>query len=114
MASVLIWSGLITMGLVNLGAMFPLWKSASLSPDSIQRRTYWIGNAVAVALLAASQLPDWRSLSFFIPVITMWFVLVAFKWTNHIKINGRVYAMDPRQRKPDRPPALARDSDESG
>ncbi len=112
MTSILLWSGLITMALANLGAMLPPWRSATLSPDSIQRRIYWVGNALAIGLLSATQIPEWRNLLFFVPAMTLWFAFVAFKWTNHIKINGRVYAMDASDRRPDRPPALAPDTDE--
>lgn len=106
------------LGLVALAAgvilsMFPLWKSATLSPDSIERRVYWSGTTIAVLLFAVSALPNWRTGLFVLVSGGMVIVAIAFRATNHIKINGRIYAMSAAFRAPDRPPALSRDSDDS-
>ncbi len=100
------WTALIALAAGTLLSMFPLWKSAKLSPDSIQRRVWWTGCAVTTVSLFCSQLPYWQG-GLFVAVMT---VLVLFAvagfWTNFIKINGRVYGAFSHNR-PDRPPALA-------
>lgn len=56
MSSVFFWAGIALMGLGTLAGSFPLWKSATLSPDSIQRRVYWVGSsssAVRFSIAAA-------------------------------------------------------------
>lgn len=90
---------------------FPLWKSATLSPDSIQRRVYWTGTVIAVVLLFLSALPDWRSAVFVSAITAVVMVTIALRWTKHLKIGGRTYGTR-RNRTPDRPPALTRDSDD--
>ncbi len=102
------------MGAIGVGTIFstfPLWKSATLSPDSIERRVWWTGCAAAVVLLFFSQLPDWKS-GLFVSIMTaVALFFVAGLWTNFIKINGRVYGAFSHGR-PDRPPALAPAVDE--
>lgn len=104
-------SGIAAMILGGICGMFPLWKSASLSPDSIQRRCYWTGFAAAVVLFFAAFLPDLKSALFVSVAAAIGMVSIAAMWTNHIKINGRVYAASAGNRRPDRPPALAGNDD---
>jgi len=92
-------------------SMFPLWKSATLSPDSIERRTYWTGLIVGLVLMFIACIPDWTLAVISVLVIGVAFVSVALRWTNHFKVNGRVYAMNSSNGKPDRPPALAKTDD---
>lgn len=109
MSTVICWIALSIIGLATIGSMFPLWRSATLSPDSIERRVYWTGCVVGVALLFVSQLPDWRSASFLAVATGLGLVVIALKWTNHVKVGGRVYASSISNRRPDRPPALRTD-----
>jgi hypothetical protein len=44
----------------GITSIFPLYKTATLSPDAIQRRTYWTSCALGAALLYIALLPDWR------------------------------------------------------
>lgn len=101
--------GVVSLVLGTVLSLSPLWKSATLSPDCIQRRVFWTGSALAVVLFFLASLPNWRS-GLFVSVATAVAIgAIAFKSTNHIKINGRIYAMPPSKRAPDRPPALAPD-----
>ncbi|MBI3214493.1 MAG: hypothetical protein HYZ38_11770 [Mycobacterium sp.] len=92
--------------------MFPLWKSATLSPDSIERRVWWTGCALCIALLFVSQLPYWQGGLFLATMSALAMGASAFFRTNRIKINGRIYAAFHLQRRPDRPPALRRSDDD--
>ena len=92
--------------------MFPLWKSANLSPDAIERRVYWTGSSIGAALLFVSRFPDWRQGLFVSVAAAVALLAIAFNWTNHIKINGRIYSAFNNNRRPDRPPALAPVDDE--
>ena len=94
-------------------SMFPLWKSATLSPDSIERRTYWTGLIVGLVLMFIACIPDWKLATISVVVVGLGFLSAALKWTNHVKINGRVYAMNSSNGKPDRPPALAKDDEDT-
>jgi hypothetical protein len=96
---------LAALGFAAIFSSFPLWKSATLSPDSIQRRVWWTACAVAAASLFLSQLPDWSSGLFMAIMLGIALFFVAGFWTNFIKINGRVYSAFQSNR-PDRPPAL--------
>lgn len=93
-------------------SMFPLWKSATLSPDSIERRVWWTGCVTGTILLGLSQLPDWRSALFVSIGLALALLAVALFWTNFVKINGRIFAAFHLQRRPDRPPALRRSDDD--
>jgi hypothetical protein len=97
------------MGGAAAAGWFPIWKSSRLSPDSIQRRGYWFGTALCVLLLFLSQLPDLKSAVIISVAIGLGMVGVAFRWTRHIKISGRIYAASPSDRRADRPPALGDD-----
>jgi hypothetical protein len=101
------------LGAVAIFSSFPLWKSATLSPDSIERRVWWTGCAAAAVLMFVAQLPDWKS-GLFVSIMTaVALFFVAGLWTNFIKINGRVYGAFNHNR-PDRQPALAPAEDEEG
>jgi predicted outer membrane lipoprotein len=106
----LFWGGLAGIALGAVLGMFPLWKSATLSPDSIERRTYWTGCGIGLSLFFLSQLPDWRLGLFLAGAFGAMVLALALRWTNHIKIAGRVIAM-PSRMGPDRPPALAQQDD---
>ena len=97
--------GLMVIGTV--GGMIPLWKSARLSPDSIKRRVYWACMGATTLLLFVSVLPDWWASLFVGGGLGLSFVMVAFRWTGHIEIRGRVYSARSDERRPDRPPALS-------
>ncbi|AQA03654.1 hypothetical protein BVC93_15900 [Mycobacterium sp. MS1601] len=107
----LFWAGVAVMAVGSVGGFYPLWKSANLSPDAIQRRVYWSACPVVAVLFFLSQLPDWRSGLFFGLGSALALVAIAFNWTGHIKIRGRIYAAFPDDRRPDRPPALRGESD---
>lgn len=100
------WIALVALAAGTVLSMFPLWKSATLSPDSIRRRVWWTGCAVATVSLFCSQLPYWQGGLFAAVMTGLALVAVAGFWTNFIKINGRVYGAFSQDR-PDRPPALA-------
>lgn len=106
---VVFWIGIAVIAAATICSMFPLWRSATLSPDSIERRVYWMGSTLGVLMLFLSQLPDWRSACILTVAIGLGLVAIAFNWTNHIKIGGRIYAAFNNSRKPDRPPALRSD-----
>ena len=100
------WTAMAFMGLALIAGWFPLWKSARLSPDSIQRRGYWACTVTCVFLLFISQVTDWKAATIVSSAISLGMIGVALRWTRHVKIRGRVYAADPGMRRPDRPPAL--------
>ena len=101
----LIWLAFGAVAVGTLGSLRAPWKSATLSPDSIERRSYWIGCAAGCALVFASQLPDWKRGLFGAVTVGLAMVAVAFSRSNHIKVDGQVYAAFEFLRQPDRPPA---------
>lgn len=106
--------GRVGIGVMLLGGlfgMFPLWKSARLSPDSIQRRSYWTGCIIAAVLFFVSTLPDWEEGLLVSIAMAVAMFTVALMWTKHVKINGRIIS---GSREPDRPPALRDGPDDSG
>ncbi len=108
------WIALVALAAGTTLSMFPLWKSATLSPDSIKRRVWWTGCAVTSISLFLSQLPYWQGGLFAAIMTAVALFFVAGFWTNFIKINGRVYGAFSHNR-PDRPPALAQvDEDQDG
>ena len=88
------------------GSVFPIVKSRTLSPASIQRRSYWIGCTAALILLFAASFDRWPSNLFLITVCATLAVAIAFFRTSHIKINGRIWAAYSVLRREDPPPAL--------
>ncbi|WP_163696969.1 hypothetical protein [Mycolicibacterium sarraceniae] len=112
MQQTLAYAAIGALGVGAIFSSFPLWKSATLSPDSVERRVWWTCCAATAVLLFFSQLPDWRS-GLFVSIMTaVALFFVAGFWTNFVKINGRVYGAFS-QGRPDRPPALAQsDGDE--
>lgn len=105
-------AGLVVILAGGLLSMFPLWKSATLSPDSIERRTYWTGAAVGLFLMFIACIPNWKLAIGSVLLIGIGLISIALTWTNHLKINGRVYAMNSSNGKPDRPPTLAKDDED--
>lgn len=95
---------LAALGAAAIFSSFPLWKSARLSPDSIERRVWWTCCAVATVSVFLSQWPQWGRALFGSIMVALALVAVAGRWTTFIKIKGRIYAASAR---PDRPPALA-------
>jgi hypothetical protein len=106
--NVLLYSGLVVLLLGGLGSSFPLWKSRVLSPASIERRVYWTASSVGTILLLLSQLPDWRSGIGIAVAATLILVLVAWRFTAHLKVGGKIYSATYTNRRPDPPPALSR------
>jgi hypothetical protein len=106
-SEMLAYTGLAAIILGVLGSLRPLWRSRTLSPTSIERRVYWAGTALGIALLFASQLPDWRRSLFIALAAAIVMVVMAFGRTPYIKIGGRIYAAYRLDRQPDPPPELA-------
>ena len=106
-----IYTALAALAAAAIFSSFPLWKSATLSPDAIERRVWWTCCAVAAVSLFFSQLPDWKSGLFMSIMTAVALFFVAGLWTNFVKINGRVYGAFTHGR-PARPPALAALDDE--
>lgn len=104
------YSTMAALGAAAIFSSFPLWKSVTLSPDSIERRVWWTCCAVATVSLFLSQLPDWGLGLFVSVMMAVALFFVAGLWTNFIKINGRVYGAF-HSNHPDRPPALAADDE---
>lgn len=75
-------------------AAIVLGTVAGLLPMSAsnQRRCYWTGAVVGVALLFVGTLPDWRSALFVSLCATLVVITVAWRFTSHLKVGGRVYA----------------------
>jgi hypothetical protein len=103
---VVFYAGLVAIVLGTLAGMFPLWKSQRLSPASIERRCYWTGCLSGAVLLFVGVLPDWRSALFVSICAVLVIVVVAFRFSTHIMVRGRVYAFMHDSRQPDPPPAL--------
>lgn len=98
------YSTIAALGAAAILSSFPLWKSATLSPDSIERRVWWTCCAIATVSAFAWQWPEWGQGLFASIMLALALVAVAGRWTTFIKIKGRIYAASIR---PDRPPALA-------
>jgi hypothetical protein len=106
----LFYAGLAAIVVGALFGMFPVWKSRTLSPASIQRRCYWTGAIGGPLLMLASQFPDWGS-GLFVALASLFvLVLVAWRFTSHLKVRGRIFAASAYHRRPDPPPALRSDS----
>ncbi|CAJ1509010.1 hypothetical protein [[Mycobacterium] burgundiense] len=105
-SAVLGYLGIAALVLGGVLSTFPLWKSATLSPDSIERRVYWTSTTLAILLFFLSALPNWRAGLFVSVAAASVVVAVALRWTNHVKVGGRIYGTR-RNRGADRPPALA-------
>lgn len=103
-------AGLVAIVLGGLGAMLP-WKSRRMSTASIQRRVYWTGTAASALLLFVSQWPDWRSGMIIAFAVAFVMVGSAWRFTSHLKIGEKIYAATRYHRRPDPPPALARNDD---
>lgn len=101
---------LIALATGTIFSMFPLWRSATLSPDSIKRRVWWTCCGITIVSLFCSQLPYWQGGVFVSALTGLALFTIAGFWTNFIKINGRVYGAFTQDR-PDRPPVLARDEE---
>ena len=108
-AKALFYAGIIAIALGTAASMFPLWKSRRLSPASIRRRVYWTGSLAGSLLLFVAVLPDWRSALFVSLCAVAVVVIVAFRFTPHIKIGDKIYAFRHYNRQPDPPPALSPD-----
>lgn len=108
MKDVLFYASLTFMGLAAASGWFPWWKSARLSPDAIQRRSYWGCTVLAVVLVFSSQVPDWKDAWIASVAMAFGMTVVALRWTRNVKIRGRIYTADPANRGPDRPPVLRR------
>ncbi|MCX2934779.1 hypothetical protein ORI20_31425 [Mycobacterium sp. CVI_P3] len=102
----LVWLAFAAVGLGLLGSTRAPWKSRTLSPDSIERRFYWIGCAAGCILLLLSQLPNWSRGLFGAVACGLALVAIAFLRSNHLKVGGKIYAAFDFLRRPDRPPAL--------
>ena len=100
---------MIAIALGTFASIFPLLKSRRLSPASIRRRVYWTGSVGGSLLLFVAVLPDWRSALFVSLCAVSVVLVVAFRFTRHIKIGDRVYAFSHDNRQPDPPPALSPD-----
>jgi len=105
------YAGVTAIVLGGLLGMFPLWRSKTLSPASIQRRCYWAGSIGGPLLMLASQWPDWRSGLFVACASLFVLVLGAYRFTSHIKLGGRIYEYMRDPCRPDPPPALAHTDD---
>ncbi|MBB3605131.1 hypothetical protein FHT40_004815 [Mycolicibacterium sp. BK556] len=103
------FSAIAALAAAAIFSSFPLWKSATVSPDAIQRRVWWTCCAIAAVSVLLWQLPNWGQGLFAAILLAVALFFVAGRWTTFIKINGRVFSASPR---PDRPPALAPADDE--
>lgn len=109
MSDPLVW---IAVGLVGFATVFgwiPLWKSSTLSPDSIQRRVFWTGMVGSLPLVFLALLPDVRGAVFVVACSALVIVMIALRWTRHVKIGQRIYGASPERHRPDRPPVLIND-----
>ncbi len=107
----LFYAGLAALVLGGLFGMFPLWKSRTLSPASIQRRFYWTVSIGGPLLMFVSQLPDWRA-GLLVALASLFvMVLIAYRFTSHIKLGGRIYEFMRDPKRPDPPPARAGDGE---
>lgn len=107
----LFYAGLAAIILGGVFGMFPLWQSHTLSPASIQRRFYWAGTIGGPVLMFVSQLPDWRSGLLIAGASLLVVVLLAYRFTSHIKVGGRIYEFMRDPGRPDPPPALQADGE---
>ncbi|MGB3483797.1 MAG: hypothetical protein WBB07_16480 [Mycobacterium sp.] len=106
-ASVWFWFGVVGLVVGVIGSLFPMWKSAKVSPDSLMRRSYWFGSAVFVVCIFLTQVPNWKNATFGACAFGLSLLSIAFFRSSHIKIGGRIIAALPSYRRPDRPPALS-------
>jgi len=71
-ADPLVWLAVLALIVGAIGGSTPLWKSTRLSPDSIQRRTYWLCCVLVVVFGFASQLPNIPG-ALFVAGLRRWF-----------------------------------------
>jgi hypothetical protein len=103
-----LFGGMVLVGLAvaALLSIFPVWRSATVSPDSIKRRTYWTGTTVAVVCSFLAAWPEWLLGLVIAMTMALAMLAIAIRYTSHVKIRGRIYGL-PGNRGPDRPPARA-------
>ncbi len=111
-SSILLLCAAVCFGLGIAGSVFPVIKSRTLSPASIQRRSYWTGCASTLILLFLASLDRRPSNLFLIFTCAAVVVAIAYFRTSHIKINGRIWAAYSVLRRPDPPPALQEGRDD--
>jgi hypothetical protein len=97
------------VGLVLAGplSLFPLWRSATLSPDSMKRRIFWTGTAIASVSMFPAVWPNWKLGVATSILVALAMTSIAARFTRHIKIRGKVYGVqhnDGPDRRPSRAP----------
>ncbi|BBZ35470.1 hypothetical protein [Mycolicibacterium confluentis] len=103
----ILWDlAIVCLVIATLTGIFPLWRSRSLSPDVIMRRTYWVCTVLTMLFAFLAVWPEWPAGLFASSAIGLTLVVFAGRYTRHIKIRGKVYGM-PGTNVPDRPPSRA-------
>ena len=112
MSDLLFWIATVLVVFATVFGWVPLWKSSTLSPDSIQRRVFWTGMAGSLPLVFLAMLPDVRGAIFVVTCSALVIVMIALRWTRHVKIGQRIYGATSERHCPDRPPVLTDDGRE--
>jgi hypothetical protein len=92
------------VALLAAGLVVPGWNTARVSKRAMKRRIYWAATAVAVVVLFIAGLPDLQSSFAFVSMALVLMGGWAYVRTPNVKLGGRIYAMDPRNREPDPAP----------
>jgi hypothetical protein len=92
------------MAILLVGFLLPGWDTAGLPKRAVKRRIYWIATAAAIPVLFAAGWPDRQSSIAFVAMAVVLMGGWGYTRTPNIKIDGRIWALDPVNREPDPEP----------
>ncbi len=94
----------VAVAILLAGILIPGRDTARRSKRAVKRRIYWTATAIALPLLFVAGLPDRQSSLAFVAMGVILMVGWAYFRTPNIKVDGRILAAYPPNRKPDPPP----------
>jgi hypothetical protein len=92
------------MAILFVGLLLPGWDTAGLPKRAVKRRVYWTATAIAIPVLFAAGWPDPQSSIAFVAMAVVLMCGWAYTRTPNIKIDGRIWSLDPAHREPDPEP----------
>jgi hypothetical protein len=92
------------VAILLVGLLLPGWDTAALPKRAVKRRIYWTATAVAIPVLFAAGWPDLQSSIAFAAMAVVLMCGWAYTRTPNIKIDGKIWALDPANRGPDPEP----------
>ena len=91
------------MVLALISICVPMWWSKA---DTAMRRLFWIATVMTVVSFFIGVWPEWQAGLTFSAALGGLLLLVAFRFTSHLRFRGRIFALPGN--RPDRPPSRHR------